>query len=86
MVGLIGRLNAAWLLNAVGIIKPLANKTFDFMPYTPVFNVTRPARHVSAALLERGGAADWDALCGALWRRSHAVPPGGPTGARPAVV
>jgi amidase len=40
MIGIIGRLNAAWLLNALGVIKPLANKTFDFMPYTPVFNVT----------------------------------------------
>lgn len=40
MVGLVGRLNAAWLLNVLGIIKPLANKTFDFMPYTPVFNAS----------------------------------------------
>jgi len=47
MVGLIGRLKAAWLLNAIGIIKPLANKTFDFMPYTPIFNVTgQPAMSV----------------------------------------
>jgi amidase len=40
MVRLVGRLHAAWLLNALGVIKPLANKTFDFIPYTPVFNVT----------------------------------------------
>jgi amidase len=40
MIGLIGRLNAAWLLNELGIIKPLADKTFDFIPYTAVFNVT----------------------------------------------
>jgi amidase len=40
MVGLVGRLNAAWLLNALGVIKPLANKTFEFIPYTPIFNVT----------------------------------------------
>jgi amidase len=47
MIGLIGRLKAAWLLDALGVIKPLANKTFDFMPYTPVFNVTgQPAMSV----------------------------------------
>jgi amidase len=47
LVGLIGGLKAAWLLNALGVIKPLANKTFDFMPYTPVFNVTgQPAMSV----------------------------------------
>ena len=40
IIGLVGRLNAPWLLNALGVIKPLADKTFDFMPYTPVFNVT----------------------------------------------
>jgi amidase len=36
----IGRLNLGWLLGALGVIKPLAAKTFDFMPYTPLFNVT----------------------------------------------
>jgi amidase len=47
MVGLIGRLNAAWLLDALGVIKPLAKKTFGFTPYTPVFNATgQPAMSV----------------------------------------
>lgn len=55
MVGLIGRLNAAWVLNALGIIKPLADKTFDFMPYTPVFNVTgQPAMSVPLYWNEAG--------------------------------
>jgi amidase len=55
MVGLVGRLNAAWLLNALGVIKPLANKTFDFMPYTPVFNVTgQPAMSVPLCWNEAG--------------------------------
>jgi len=55
MVGLIGRLKAAWLLNAIGIIKPLANKTFDFMPYTPIFNVTgQPAMSVPLYWNEAG--------------------------------
>ena len=40
MVGLVGRLNAAWLLDALGVIKPMAAKTYGYMPYTPVFNVT----------------------------------------------
>ncbi len=39
-VGIMSRLNAGWLMKALGIIKPLADKTFEFMPYTPVFNVT----------------------------------------------
>ena len=47
LIGLIGRLNAAWLLDALGVVKPLADKTFDFVPYTPVFNVTgQPAMSV----------------------------------------
>jgi amidase len=47
LIGLIGRLNAAWLLNALGVIKPLANLTFDFIPYTGIFNVTgQPAMSV----------------------------------------
>ena len=55
MVGLIGKLKAAWLLNAIGIIKPLANKTFDFMPYTPIFNVTgQPAMSVPLYWNEAG--------------------------------
>jgi amidase len=55
MVGLVGRLHAAWLLNALGVIKPLANKTFDFMPYTPVFNVTgQPAMSVPLHWNEAG--------------------------------
>ena len=42
-----GRLRASWLLKALGVIKPLAEKTFAFMPYTPVFNVTgQPAMSV----------------------------------------
>ena len=39
-MGILSRLNAGWLMKALGVIKPLADKTFEFMPYTPVFNVT----------------------------------------------
>jgi amidase len=47
LIRVIGRLNAAWLLDALGVIKPLAAKTFDFMPCTAVFNVTgQPAMSV----------------------------------------
>jgi amidase len=46
-VGILSRLNAGWLMKALGVIKPLADKTFAFMPYTPVFNVTgQPAMSV----------------------------------------
>ncbi len=42
-----GALNAGGLLNALGIIKPIAAKTFDFVPYTPLFNITgQPAMSV----------------------------------------
>jgi amidase len=55
LVRLIGRLNAAWLLSALGTIKPVANKTFSFMPYTPVFNVTgQPAMSVPLCWNEAG--------------------------------
>jgi amidase len=46
-IALVGRLKAAWLLKALRVVKPLADKTFDFMPYTAVFNVTgQPAMSV----------------------------------------
>ncbi len=43
----VGRTNAGALLNALGVIKPLAKQTFEFIPYTPLFNVTgQPAMSV----------------------------------------
>jgi amidase len=46
-VEVVGRLGASWLLKALNVIKPLAEKTFGFIPYTPVFNVTgQPAMSV----------------------------------------
>jgi amidase len=55
MVRLVGRLKAAWLLKTFGVIKPLADKIFDFMPYTPVFNVTgQPAMSVPLYWNEAG--------------------------------
>jgi amidase len=46
-IALVGRLNAAWLLKALRVVRPLADKTFDFMPYTAVFNITgQPAMSV----------------------------------------
>ena len=39
--------SAGWLFKALGVIKALADKTFEFIPYTPVFNVTgQPAMSV----------------------------------------
>jgi amidase len=47
LMRIVNALNAGWLLNALGVIKPLAAKTFDYMPYTPLFNVTgQPAMSV----------------------------------------
>jgi amidase len=47
MIRLFGRLDAPWLVDAVSWIKPLAAQTFEFLPWTPVFNVTgQPAMSV----------------------------------------
>lgn len=47
LVKLIGNLNAGGLLKHMGVIKRLAAQTFDFTPWTPVFNVTgQPAMSV----------------------------------------
>ena len=47
LMSIVNRVNAGWLLKALGVIKPIAAKTFDFMPYTPLFNVTgQPAMSV----------------------------------------
>lgn len=44
---IIARTGATWILKAMGIIKPLAAQTFEFIPWTPVFNVTgQPAMSV----------------------------------------
>lgn len=47
MMRLIARTNAAWLLNMAGGIDKIAEGIFDFIPWTPVFNVTgQPAMSV----------------------------------------
>ena len=44
---LIARTGATWILEALDIIKPVAAQTFEFVPWTPVFNVTgQPAMSV----------------------------------------
>jgi amidase len=44
---LLGRLNAGALINALAGIDALADKVFEFVPYTPVFNATgQPAMSV----------------------------------------
>ena len=43
----IARTKQTWILDALGVIKPTAAKTFEFIPWTPVFNVTgQPAMSV----------------------------------------
>jgi amidase len=47
LINLIGSFDGGGLLKAMGIIKPLAAQTFEFIPWTPVFNVTgQPAMSV----------------------------------------
>ena len=44
---IINYFNASWLLHSLGIIGPLAKKTFDYVPFTPLFNATgQPAMSV----------------------------------------
>jgi amidase len=43
----VNALNAGWLLNALDVVKPLADKIFDYIPFTPLFNFTgQPAMSV----------------------------------------
>jgi amidase len=43
----IARTGATWILEAMGVIKPIAAQTFEYIPWTPVFNVTgQPAMSV----------------------------------------
>jgi len=47
LMRIINAMNAGWLLNALGVVKPLAAKTFDYIPFTPLFNATgQPAMSV----------------------------------------
>jgi amidase len=47
LIRLVGAFDGGWLLRRLGIVKPLAEKTFEFVPWTPVFNVTgQPAMSV----------------------------------------
>jgi amidase len=39
-LALMGGLNQPWLLRAAGALQQMAGKVFDFIPYTPPFNVT----------------------------------------------
>lgn len=44
---IVGWMNAGWVLKALGVVKQMAARTFDWVPYTPVFNVTgQPAMSV----------------------------------------
>jgi amidase len=47
MIRMQSRLHAAWILKALHIIEMLAGSTFNFIPYTAIFNVTgQPAMSV----------------------------------------
>lgn len=40
LMRVVNALDAGWLLKATGAITPMAAKTFDYMPFTPMFNAT----------------------------------------------
>jgi amidase len=40
LMRVVNALGAGWLLESFDMIKPLADKMFAYMPYTPLFNVT----------------------------------------------
>ena len=47
LMRIVNALDAGWLLDKLGVIKPLAAKTFDYIPFTPLFNATgQPAMSV----------------------------------------
>ncbi len=92
LINLIGSFDGGNVLKMMGIIKPLAAQTFEFTPWTPVFNVTgQPAMsvplHWSASGLpvgmhfvgKFGGEATLLRLAGQLEQAkpwSEKVPPG----------
>lgn len=46
---------AGWLLDRLGVVKPLAERSFDFIPFTPLFNVTgQPAMSLPLWWNEQG--------------------------------
>ena len=47
LMRIVNALDAGWLLGVLGVIKPLAAKTFEYIPFTPLFNATgQPAMSV----------------------------------------
>jgi len=47
LLAFVSRWNAGWLLRVGGSVKQMAETSFDFIPYTPLFNVTgQPAMSV----------------------------------------
>jgi amidase len=55
MAKTINGLRAGWLLKTLKVAKALAAKTFDYIPYTPLFNVTgQPAMSVPLHWNEAG--------------------------------
>ena len=47
LMRVVNALDAGWLLDKLGVIEPLAAKTFGYIPFTPLFNATgQPAMSV----------------------------------------
>ncbi|MGE0281251.1 MAG: amidase, partial [Rhizobiaceae bacterium] len=55
LIGLMGTINGGWLLKRLGMVRQLADVTFEFMPWTAVFNVTgQPAMSAPLAWSRSG--------------------------------
>jgi len=47
LLRIVNKMNAGWLLRSLGVLGALAEKTFDYIPFTPLFNATgQPAMSV----------------------------------------
>jgi amidase len=55
LLKVLGHVGGGWLLKKIGIAKQLAAQTFEFIPWTPVFNVTgQPAMSVPIGWAKEG--------------------------------